>query len=193
MAMFAGAAGPAAATPLDQEACKKLYTERQGLAAQGVDKNLEKGPDWAKANLKVADIILVKRYLELYEQIKFRCEKVIAIIEREEPDDENDEETADKEPPKPERKDAATIEQVTPKEAGAKPAAAATHSLTVSAKETKADKETKPADKEVKPAAKDAKSATKETKPANAKETKPKGMANASAAKSPQKSPAAEQ
>ncbi|HEY7643736.1 MAG TPA: hypothetical protein VH858_01740 [Hyphomicrobiales bacterium] len=143
-------AGPAAATPLDEESCKKLQTERQGLAVLGVDKNLEKGADWAKANLKAADINLVKRYLELYEQLKFRCEKVIALIEPDEPDDEAEDGVAKKNgPPAPERKDASpekssSIEQIAPaKENAAEPVStsASIAGKTVSAKESKGDKQ----------------------------------------------------
>jgi hypothetical protein len=161
-------AGPAAATPLDEESCKKLQTERQGLAVLGVDKNLEKGADWAKANLKAADISLVKRYLELYEQLKFRCEKVIALIEPDEPEDEGEDGVTKKEgPPAPERKDgktekASSIEQVAPaKETAAEPVStsASIEGKTVSAKESKGDKE----------------------QVAPAKAAKPKGTANASA------------
>ena len=150
MALLAGTMGPAAATPLDEESCKKLQTERQGLAVLGVDKNLEKGADWAKANLKPADIILVKRYLELYEQLKFRCEKVIALIEPDEPDDEGDDGVAKKDgPPAPERKDAkpektSAIQQITPaKETAAEPVSnsVSTEGKTVSATERKGDRE----------------------------------------------------
>lgn len=139
-------AGPAAATPLDEESCKKLQAERQGLATQGVDKNLEKGADWAKANLKVADIILVKRYLELYEQLKFRCEKVIALIELDEPDDEGEDGVAKKDgPPTPERRETkpektSAIQQITPaKETAAE--SVSTEGKTVSATERKGDKQ----------------------------------------------------
>ncbi len=142
-------AGPAAATPLDEESCKKLQTERQGLAVLGVDKNLEKGADWAKANLKAADISLVKRYLELYEQLKFRCEKVIALIEPDEPDDEGEDGVAKKDgPPAPERKEAkpekaSSIQQIAPaKETAAAPVSSVLiEGKTVSAKESKGDKE----------------------------------------------------
>jgi len=161
-------AGSAAATPLDEESCKKLQTERQGLAVLGVDKNLEKGADWAKANLKAADMNLVKRYLELYEQLQFRCEKVIALIEPDEPDDEGEDGVAKKDgPPAPERKEAkpekaSSIQQIAPaKETAAEPVSTSVsiEGKTVSAKESKGDKE------QVGPA----------------KAAKPKGTANASA------------
>lgn len=158
--------GPAAADPLDAESCKKLQTERQGLAAQGVEKNLEKGADWAKANLKVADIVLVKRYLDLYEQLKFRCEKVIALIEPDEPDDDGEDAPAKKDgPPVPEHKDdsrqekASDIQQAAPAK-GAATGTVSSQGKTVTAKEGKSDKQAAPA-----------------------KAANPKGTANASAVK----------
>jgi hypothetical protein len=56
--------------------------------------------------LTVADLNLVKRYLDVYEQLKFRCKEEIDIVEVNEPDDEQ--ETGDAvsnapPPPLPER------------------------------------------------------------------------------------------
>ncbi len=69
------AAGPAglAAEPLDKDACSKLQAEKQALIVLGVDKEFAKGADWAKANLAQAELNLVKRYLTIDEQLKFRC------------------------------------------------------------------------------------------------------------------------
>ncbi len=96
------------ATPLGLDACNKLQTERQALTVLGVDKYFEKGPEWAKTNLGVADLNLVKRYLEVYEQLKFRCEKLVAIVEPPDlPDDQDDEEasaSSEHAPPLPERR-----------------------------------------------------------------------------------------
>jgi hypothetical protein len=102
----------ALATPLDADACNKLQTERQSLNVLGVDKYIAKGADWAKANLNAADLNLVKRYLDVYEQLKFRCEKVIPVIEPpDEPDDDGEEHEATTasggHPPVPNRKSAA--------------------------------------------------------------------------------------
>jgi len=41
----------ARAGPLDAETCAKLQTEHTDLERAGVEKDMEKGPDWAKANL----------------------------------------------------------------------------------------------------------------------------------------------
>jgi hypothetical protein len=72
--------------------CQRLDAERRALIVQGIDKHFEKGAEWAKANLTVADLGLVKRYIELYESLKFQCQEEIAIVEVEEPDtvDEDD-------------------------------------------------------------------------------------------------------
>jgi hypothetical protein len=96
--LLAGQHRPAFANGLGEEACKKLQTERQALVVLGIDKYFTKGAEWAKAHLTVADLNLVKRYLDVYEQLKFRCEKVIAIVEPDERDDEDDEESAAKPP-----------------------------------------------------------------------------------------------
>ncbi len=76
------------ADPLDQGSCDRLETERQALIVLGIDNYFEKGSDWAKANLTVADLNLVKRYLNVYEQLKFRCQEEIDIVDADEPDDE---------------------------------------------------------------------------------------------------------
>ena len=82
---------PVSAEPLDQGGCDRLETERQALIVLGIDKYFEKGSDWAKANLTVADLNLVKRYLNVYEQLKFRCQEDIDIVDADEPDDEIEE------------------------------------------------------------------------------------------------------
>jgi hypothetical protein len=66
--------------------CQRFDAERRALIVQGIDKHFEKGAEWAKANLTVADLGLVKRYIELYESLKFQCQEEITIVEIEEPD-----------------------------------------------------------------------------------------------------------
>ena len=65
-----------------------------------------RAPAWAKERLTVADLNLVKRYLDVFEQIKFRCEKIVALVEPEEKDDDDDDDDAagGALPPLPERK-----------------------------------------------------------------------------------------
>ena len=102
----------ASANPLDDQACQRLRTERQALTALGIDKHVEKGAGWAKERLTVADLHLVKRYLDVFEQIKFRCEKIVAVVEPEEKDEDDDEDAAaagGASPPLPERKNAQPV------------------------------------------------------------------------------------
>ena len=99
------APGAASANPLDDQACQRLRTERQALTVLGIDKHVEKGAEWAKARLTVADLNLVKRYLDVFEQIKFRCDKIVALAEPEEKDEDDDDGNAGAAlPPLPERK-----------------------------------------------------------------------------------------
>jgi hypothetical protein len=98
----------AAAAQLDEQACQRLRAERQSLMALGIDKHIEKGPVWAKERLPVTDLNLIKRYLDVFEQIKFRCDKIVALVEAEEKDDDGDDDKAGAGgalPPLPERRD----------------------------------------------------------------------------------------
>ena len=102
----------ASANPLDDQACQRLRTERQALTVLGIDKHVEKGAGWAKERLTVADLNLVKRYLDVFEQIKFRCEKIVALAEPEEKDEDDDDDGAaagGASPPLPERKGAQPV------------------------------------------------------------------------------------
>lgn len=96
----------ASANPLDDQACQRLRTERQALTVLGIDKHVEKGAGWAKERLTVADLNLVKRYLDVFEQLKFRCDKLVALAEPEEKDDDDDDKAVSggASPPLPERR-----------------------------------------------------------------------------------------
>jgi len=59
------------AAPLDKDACEKLKAEQAGMA-QAKD-HLAKGPEWGKANLTADQLKAVQRYIEVEEQIAFRC------------------------------------------------------------------------------------------------------------------------
>ena len=69
---------------------------------------VEKGAEWAKANLTVADFNLVQRYLDVYEQLTFRCQEQIDIVAVDEQDDDDEEEGGDavdrRPPPFPDRR-----------------------------------------------------------------------------------------
>ncbi len=95
----------ASADPLDKDACGKLQSEKQALVVLGVDKEFAKGPEWAKANLAQAELNLLKRYLTIEEQLKFRCG--MAVVNLSIPDDEDgpDETTVAPSVPLPTRRD----------------------------------------------------------------------------------------
>jgi hypothetical protein len=63
----------ARAAPLDAETCAKLETEHNDLEGAGVVKDMEKGPDWAKANLGLEKLQRIQRFIELEELLMFRC------------------------------------------------------------------------------------------------------------------------
>ena len=63
----------AEAAPLDKNGCAKLAQDMQNLKALDVDKLMENGPAWAVNHLSSADLGLVRQYIDLDEQMKFRC------------------------------------------------------------------------------------------------------------------------
>ncbi|MBO0764648.1 MAG: hypothetical protein J2P50_08675 [Hyphomicrobiaceae bacterium] len=107
-ALAALAAGPTKvrAAPLDAETCTKLQGEQERLENAGVEKDLAKGPVWAKANLAPDKLGLVQRFIEIEEQLLFRCRnKAIVHLppESEAPEsaedkDDDDKDTAGKGP-----------------------------------------------------------------------------------------------
>ena len=78
---MAPAISTAAATSLEKEACGQLALERKGLQALKVKELMAKGPDWALANLSQGDLNLVRRFIEVDEQIKFRCTSPAALVQ----------------------------------------------------------------------------------------------------------------
>lgn len=87
------------AEPLAKEACEALRIEHAGFETAGVAETLKKGAAWGKANLSAAKLKEVGRYIELQEQLLFRCGlaklKVLPGAEGEETGD-NDKPAADK-------------------------------------------------------------------------------------------------
>ena len=78
-AVLLAASGTAASAEFGQADCDRLKTESAALVQQGVPKLMEKGPDWAKANLDAAKLDQIKRLIDVSEQIMFRCEKLRPI------------------------------------------------------------------------------------------------------------------
>jgi hypothetical protein len=62
----------ARAAPLDADTCAKLKGEHSQLE-RAVEKDIEKGPEWAKANLAHDKLDRIQRFIELEEQLLFRC------------------------------------------------------------------------------------------------------------------------
>jgi len=63
----------APAKPLEYDYCQELKTEQRTLRNAGVERDMRRGPNWAKANLTDADLGRIRRYLTVEEQIHFRC------------------------------------------------------------------------------------------------------------------------
>lgn len=66
--------GPAVrAAPLDDQACAQLKDEQAQLVKAGAKADLDRGADWAKANLATDRLRQVERYITVEEQLLFRC------------------------------------------------------------------------------------------------------------------------
>ncbi len=65
--------GVAIAEPLDASSCAQLRDELGKLEREGARSSLARGPEWAKANLKLDQLGLVDRLLEVEAQFLFRC------------------------------------------------------------------------------------------------------------------------
>jgi hypothetical protein len=67
------AAVPSWAAPMQPEECLRSQTEQAALVASGTADDMARGPEWAKDNLSSDRLERVKRWIELEEQILFRC------------------------------------------------------------------------------------------------------------------------
>lgn len=61
------------AAPLAKEACDQLAAEKARLVAAGVADRMSKGPIWGKANLAAEKLSEIERFIEVEEQLSFRC------------------------------------------------------------------------------------------------------------------------
>lgn len=61
------------ANPLDGKSCEELGLEQDALKALGVEGDMAKGHEWARANLAQNDLNMVRRFIEISERVKFRC------------------------------------------------------------------------------------------------------------------------
>ncbi len=87
---------PAASAPLDKDACAKLALDMQNMKMLEVDKLMENGPTWAASHLSDADLSLVRQYIDLDEQLKFRCSAPSSLVHLKHLDDEDEDNGAAK-------------------------------------------------------------------------------------------------
>ena len=71
--LLAAALVQARAAPLDAESCAKLMNEHGQLEQAGVEADMAKGPEWGKANLLPEKLDRIRRFIEIEEQLLFRC------------------------------------------------------------------------------------------------------------------------
>lgn len=139
-----GVTGAAKAGPLPKERCSDLQALYMNLKKTEQVKQMSKGFEWVKANIKGDQLVTIKNFIETEEQLKFRCpgirwinatpvfvgdvpkNRIPPLPQRKNPADE--ESYAPKLPPKPKRKDAAAgaVDQPGIKRAAATPKAAET-------------------------------------------------------------------
>jgi hypothetical protein len=65
--------GEATAERLDKEACEALKAEQARLVEGGAKADMERGPEWGKANLAPDRLKRIERLLEVEEGLAFRC------------------------------------------------------------------------------------------------------------------------
>ncbi len=80
----------ASAAPLDRNACARLAQEIQNLKALDVDRLMERGPAWAAGHLSTGDLALVRQYIDLDEQMKFRCDAPRSLVHLKHLEDEDE-------------------------------------------------------------------------------------------------------
>jgi hypothetical protein len=69
------ASSPALATApkLDAETCNQLRLEHMKYVASGAAADVQRGPEWAKANLSTDKLRDIELFIQLEEQINFGC------------------------------------------------------------------------------------------------------------------------
>ncbi len=80
----------AGASPLDKNTCAKLAQELQNLKALDVDRLMANGPAWAAGHLSPGDLGLVRQYIDLDEQMKFRCSAPSSLVHLKHLEDEDE-------------------------------------------------------------------------------------------------------
>lgn len=144
-------AGVGLAEPLAQEECEKLQAEQAALTAAGARDQLGRGAEWGKANLSPVQLKSIERFIQLEEQLSFRCglAKLRASLPvAEEGGEQELDEKGNPIPPKAKQgpSGGGTKTKLQPKAAPAKEKAAAT-----SPAKPKADAKSAPAKSEIQP------------------------------------------
>jgi hypothetical protein len=81
----------ALSAPLDKNSCAKLALDMQNMKALEIDKLMENGPAWATSHLSAADLSLVRQYIDLDEQLKFRCSAPSSLVHLKHLEEEDEE------------------------------------------------------------------------------------------------------
>src|SRR5208282_4849858 len=71
--------------------CAKLALDMQNMKALEIDKLMKNGPAWATSHLSAADLSLVREYIDLDEQLKFRCSAPSSLVHLKHLDEEDEE------------------------------------------------------------------------------------------------------
>jgi len=61
------------AAKLDKAACAELTIERNAITGTGIKAEMERGPEWAKANMSLERLKSARRLIEIEDQLEFRC------------------------------------------------------------------------------------------------------------------------
>jgi len=126
--IVAAVLSPVSAAPMDKGGCAKLAQDMQNMKALDVDKLMENGPNWAVAHLSQADLTLIRQYIDLDEQMKFRCSAPGSLVHLKHLEDEDEEgakpaaEASDDRAKKPQSGDAASQDAPPKKKTAPKPA-----------------------------------------------------------------------
>jgi hypothetical protein len=81
----------AIAAPLDKNACAKLAVDMQNMKSLDIDKLMEKGPSWAASHLPAAELSLIRQYIDLDEQMRFRCAAPSSLVHLKHLEEEDEE------------------------------------------------------------------------------------------------------
>lgn len=73
LALMLATASAAEAAKLEKAECEGLRVEQVTLGEAGINADLARGPEWAKANLGPERLKLIERFIELEEALAFRC------------------------------------------------------------------------------------------------------------------------